>query len=212
MQKSSWIILFPFFILTVIIFVFFAMSLPVRDSIRFTDLPDITAPTVTFVDNVRGPSDAQTTIVLFGEYGCVGCRTMETRILALLDDPSLSLRYVWKDLVALDDTPSSAARGALAARCAGEQKHFWEFHDILMRSGSLLGNTIFSEISETIGISRDTLLACIDNQNTAALVERDILEAEALGITTTPTIFVNEQRVTGLVTEQELRAMIDRSL
>ena len=47
------------------------------------------------------------------------------------------------------------------------------------------------------GLDRAALEECVEGNETAALVDEDVQRARRLGVTGTPTVFVNGQRIDG---------------
>jgi protein-disulfide isomerase len=52
----------------------------------------------------------------------------------------------------------------------------------------------------------------VDERRFAADVEADLRQAAALGVFSTPTLFVNGRRIEGLVTVEELRRVVEDAL
>ena len=55
------------------------------------------------------------------------------------------------------------------------------------------------------------LQACVQKQDETA-VRASMAEGEKLGVDSTPSLFINGERFTGVIPEQELRAVLDRAL
>lgn len=105
-----------------------------------------------------------------------------------------------------------AMASALAARCAGEQKKFWEFHTLLMANQSTLGPELYTQIATELELKDKAFNRCLETQSTLPLVQRSFEEGVALGITATPTIFINNNRYTGVISVSEIRKTIDTYL
>ena len=83
-----------------------------------------------------GPADPKITIVEFTDYQCPYCHRAQDVIDQVLSRYSGKVRFVHLDFPL--DGHAGAIPAARAARCAGEQGKFWEYHRSLMTApGSL---------------------------------------------------------------------------
>lgn len=207
-MKYFWPILISIVVLTGIVFLFFVFSVRVKDKVKYTDAMEITEPEVTIADPSRGPVDAPVTIINYGDYECAACARLETTLSELEAEYGDSLRIVWKDMPNTSQH-RNALSAAVAARCAGEQKKFWEYHEILMTNQNMLGTELYLSAAQETGLRERAFVRCVDNESTLPLVQRTYDEGVALDITATPTLFINGERYTGGVTTSELRRLID---
>lgn len=189
-----------------IVLIFFLFSLRVRNDVTFTDEAAITEPTVTFVDPTRGASNAKVTIVDFGDYQCDGCKQLEDKLASVLADFPNDVRVVWKDMP--NETHAEAMNAAIAARCAGEQDKFWEFHDALFANQAVLGSELYTAIATELELRDRAFASCLADADTKPLVERSYEEGLALQLTVTPTIYINGERYSGDVELSTLKAVV----
>lgn len=193
-------------IIGAIVLVFFLFSLRVKNDISFTDDNNITEPTITFVDPARGPATAKVTIVNFGDYACEGCANLEQTLTTIMEDFPDDVRVIWKDMP--NPSHAEARNAAIAARCAGEQDKFWEFHDLLFANQNQLSTELYSLIATELALRDRAFTSCIQDEDTAPLVDRTYEEGLALQLTATPTLFVNNERYTGEVDLSTLKAIV----
>ena len=91
-----------------------------------------------------------------------------------------------------------AVRAAEAAACAADQGAYWQYHDTLFLNQG--GPNSFSDarlkqMAETLGHDTGAFNSCLDSGEKRAAVEASIAEAQAQGIDSTPTVFVNGAEV-----------------
>jgi protein-disulfide isomerase len=91
-----------------------------------------------------------------------------------------------------------AVRAAEAAACAADQDAYWRYHDTLFLNQS--GPNSFSDarlkqMAETLGLNTGAFNQCLDSGEKRAGVEASIAEAQAQGVDSTPTIFINGTEV-----------------
>lgn len=205
-MRYYWHFIIGIGVIGAIVLVFFLFSLRVRDNVNFTDTETPTTPTVTFVDPTRGPSTAKVTIVDFGDYQCDGCKQLEDKLASVLVDFPSDVRVVWKDMP--NDTHAEATNAAIAARCAGEQDKFWEYHDALFANQATLGAELYGAIASELGLRERAFTTCVTNKEAEPIVTRTYEEGLALQLTVTPTIYINGERYSGDVELSTLKAVI----
>lgn len=198
-------------LLALTVFLFFVLSIRVRDHITFTDEQILSAPTVTVVDPQVGSKDAVVTIVNFGDYQCPSCVDLDASLATLRQEFPNDLRIVWKDMPNTS-VHDEALNAAIAAQCAGEQKQFWPYHQLLMQNSVQLGNDLYLALADNLQLRKNAFSRCLEDQSTLPLVQRSFDEGVALEITATPTIYVNGERYTGDLTESELRHAIEAQI
>lgn len=170
-------------------------------------LAELTEPTVTYIDPVRGSDDAPITIVEFSDFHCEACRDMSDNIYALQQELPGQIKHVYKAMPN-KGASTTAVPAAIAAFCAGEQGRFWEYHDYLFLNQGLLGEDLFITVAERLDLNLDKFEACYTDQETLPLIERTYQEGLALGITATPTVFIGSDRFVGAVSLDELEKYI----
>lgn len=120
------------------------------------------------------------------------------------------LRVVYKDFpLAFHDGARPAAE---AARCAATMGRFWPYHDALYEAQPAFSPEALLGYAVKVGLDRDTFATCVQGRRGRAAVERDVAEARALGVTGTPTFFVNGRRLAGLHAIETFREAIEDAL
>jgi len=217
-MQHRWLTLLVTAFLAAVVFSFFWIRLqPVwtpekakEQSAATTSQQTATAPTVTFVNPKKGAAEPKVTIVEFGDFQCQPCKDLAANLDVLLRTVP-EVQVVWKDMPN-DSAHEFAVLAAMAARCAANQGKFWEYHDALYNRQVLIDETTFASLALEIGLDTDKFQTCFDNQETLPLVRKDYDEAIALAVTATPTIFIGEERVTGLLTADELIALVNKQI
>lgn len=116
--------------------------------------------------------------------------------------------------IALNDNPKSLA-ASQAALCAGEQGKFWEMHHMLYEQQtqwSQLASPLprISEFAKGLGIDVTTLESCVKSERMRPLLDANRAQARSLQVHSTPTVFVNTQRLIGA--ENDFIGTIQREL
>jgi protein-disulfide isomerase len=114
----------------------------------------------------------------------------------VLDEFPGKVRLVFKDFPL--SFHAGAEPAALAARCAGAQGRFWEYHDLLFVAQPAFARRDLLLYAARLGLAREAFAACLDAGRYRAAVGQDVQEGRAAGVSGTPTVFVNGLRLVGI--------------
>ncbi len=163
-------------------------------------------------DPFLGPEDAPVTMVVFSDFNCGFCRRFHNETLPLLLQmyPN-ELRYVYRDfpLVGGGEVGASAAQ---AANCAGEQDAYWEYNEALYSGAYSLNQDGFTLAAEALGLDSAALLQCWDSERYADEIIEDWNDGSSMGVSGTPTFFINGIPVVGAQELNVFTQIIDDQL
>ncbi|HXE14841.1 MAG TPA: thioredoxin domain-containing protein [Bryobacteraceae bacterium] len=165
-----------------------------------------------------GPANAPVKIFLFSDFECPYCKE-EAKTLRenVAKDHPNDVRIIYKDFP-LDSIHPWARPAAIAGQCIAGQKPaaFWSFHDwIYEHQGEINPGNVKDKIGEfakTQNIDTQKLSACEANPATAARVDKTVDEGRKLGVTQTPTMFVNGRSVPGVLNPGQMNLLIQLEL
>jgi len=158
-----------------------------------------------------GPADAPITIVEFSDYECPFCRRWHAEVYRpLLAAYPGKIRLVYRNLPLTSIHPDALA-AAEAAMCAGEQDVYWKYHDKLFSSESL-GNSVYLQYAQDLGLNMSTFEACLNNHKYQKAIETDSDFAINLGISSTPTFFINGLAIVGAQPLDVFKQVIKKEL
>ncbi len=162
------------------------------------------------VDPARGLTSAPIHLVEFSDFECPYCKQLEPVLTRLRDKYGDRIRLVWKDF----PLPiHSRARGAAeAARCAGDQGHFWEYHDLLFANQQSLAPDDLKGHAGTAKLDLDQFAACLERGVHRADITVDLEEGARQGIEATPTVFINGRPVIGAQPFETYEKVIEEEL
>lgn len=158
---------------------------------------------------VDGPPDAQVMLVEFADYECPYCEKVSPALKQLKKEYGGTVAIAYKDMPL--PMHQRAEKAAEAARCAGEQGKFWEYHDLLYSTRGLSTPELKAQ-ARTLGLNGDSFDQCLDSGKTAAAVKKDFDEGNRLGLTGTPSFFVNGHFFSGARDYAALKQMIEQQL
>ena len=151
-----------------------------------------------------GNPDAPVTIAEFADFQCPFCgRFFQTTSKGIIEKyvKTGKAKFIYHDFAFLGDESNWAAE---AARCAGDQGKFWQYHDYLFghqkgeNAGSFTKDHLKSFALE-IGLNAGEFNNCLDSGKHAKDVTNDTEVGRKLGVTGTPTSFVNGKIVQGAI-------------
>jgi len=171
---------------------------------------------------IRGNKDAKVTIVNFDDFQCPYCARMhEVLTDDILKTYGNEIRVIYKDYPLLSIHPW-AKRAAMTANCLSAQsgEAFWDFADYVHGNARDIGKDgtptlaltkVAVDVAGKDKLDAKKLDACLKSDDDTQ-VRASMAEAESLGVSATPTMFVNGEKVEGAVDPATLRAVIDRAL
>jgi len=157
-----------------------------------------------------GSEDATVTFVEFSDFECPNCRRLEPELKQLRRIYGERIRFIWMDFPL--DAHHHAMLAAVAARCAGEQGQFWPYHDALMSGHESLGAGNLDDLGARLGMDSTKFDRCLTERRYQGLIESDIDQGNRLGISGTPTMFINGHEYSGDQSIGDLKAAIDRAV
>ena len=140
-----------------------------------------------------GRDDAPVTVVEFSDYQCPFCRKFHSDTFAELKKNYIDtgkVRYISRDLP-LDFHPN-APGAAVAARCAGEQHKFWEMRDMMVVNAADLTTPSLMKYGQQINLDMTACGACLNDKKYTAAIQKDVADANTLGISGTPSFVVGK--------------------
>ena len=172
-----------------------------------------------------GPANAPVLVVGFDDLECPYCAKMHAQLFpALTDRYKDQVRIVYRDFP-LDQHPW-AMRAAVNANCLAAQSTtgYWNLVDYIHSHANALGgeekslakandmlDTLTRDEAKRQKVDLGALNACIAKQDDSA-VKASVKEAEALGVDSTPALFINGAKLEGAVPLEYVYKMIDNAL
>ena len=161
-------------------------------------------------DPVRGPRDAELTIVLFSDFQCPFCARVEPTLAQLEDAFPGKVRVVWKHQP-LAMHPN-ARPAAIAAEAAREQGKFWPMHARLFQNQQALDGASLARYAKDIGLDVRRFQKSLAGSAGEARIQEDQKLADAVGANGTPTMFFNCRQVIGALPFAQLKATAEEEL
>lgn len=147
-----------------------------------------------------GQDKAPNTMIEYSDFSCPHCHDIVEpvhQLIAQYVKPGV-LRIVYKPVTFVGGAYSeAAARGAI---CAARQGKFWEMQDQIWglfasRSAGAYNETAMATLAATVGLDADKFNTCYNATDTTTAILSVSNEVQTIGVNSTPTIFLNGQRL-----------------
>jgi len=174
---------------------------------------------------VRGAKGSKVTLVVYDDLQCPFCTMMHQMLFPeLLKEYGDRVTFVYKDFPL--SIHAWASHAAVDANCLAAQNEdaYWSFVDSVHAGQREINGKATQELrlaeldkiamqqGADYKVDAASLQACVKAQNDAA-VKASVREGEALGVDSTPTLFINGEEMSGGVAPlPRLRAALDRAL
>lgn len=158
---------------------------------------------------VLGNKNAKVTIVEFSDFQCPFCQNFFKNTY-----PQLKAKYIDTGKVKLVfrhfplPFHANAQISGVAAECANRQGKFWEYHDVLFNKGQADGTGLDKASLEkyaselglnngSFGFGKNKFNQCLSDNSTLEAVQSDTTEGSRVGVTGTPTFYINGVQLVG---------------
>jgi len=166
-----------------------------------------------------GPPGAPVTIVLFSDFECHFCREEAKALRENLPKTfPTQVRLLFKDLP-LEAIHPWARAAANAGRCVYRQNAltFWDYHDwIFDKQPEIKLESVKTQVLDWAktrpALNQDQFAACLDSGGGMREVDKNMADAKALGLNSTPVLFINGRKLAGSVAWPQLKQIIDLEL
>jgi protein-disulfide isomerase len=173
---------------------------------------------------IKGNPNATVTVVNFDDFQCPFCSRMHATLFEnVFKDYADKIKVIYKDYPLIEIHPW-AMHAAIDGNCLGEQNApaYWDFADYIHANQKQMTgksrtdafqniDNLAKEQAQKHQLDASKLQACMQKQDESG-VRASMAEGDKLGVDSTPTLFINGERYTGAVPEQELRSALDRAL
>jgi protein-disulfide isomerase len=177
--------------------------------VRVTLAPPRAVLTVPADAPALGPEKAPVTIVGFMDYQCPYCHRSQAVVDELVARYRGKVRLVHQDFLLGRPRSLPAAR---AARCAGDQGRFWEYHRNLLTAPGDMSDDDLRSRAAALKLDGARFASCLAARSHDEAIQTAVAAGQELGITGTPTFFVNGRRLVGARPIEDFQELIDAEL
>jgi protein-disulfide isomerase len=163
---------------------------------------------ITSSTHTIGNNDAKVWLVEFSDFECPACKLFSKTIETLITDHKETLLFAHRHY----PLPQHlfAVKAAIAAESAGRQGKFWEMWKLLYDEPQLSASTV-SAMVKTLNLDEQQFASDSNDPTIAGLIEEDQAFGESLGITATPTFYLNGVKL-DVRTPAELKIKVEEAI
>lgn len=158
----------------------------------------------------KGTGSGKVTMIEYSDFQCPFCGRAYPTIKQLEAQYGDQLEIVFKHFP-LSFHPF-AQKASEAAECARDQDKFWEYHDILFTHQDNLAVSDLKKYAADLKLDTSKFNSCLDNDDKKDIVAADMAEGQKLGVTGTPTFFINGESIVGAQPITAFQTAIDKAL
>ena len=159
---------------------------------------------------VRGAPGGRIVIVEFSDFQCPFCRSAVDHVNRVLAAYPQDVQLVYRHFP-LDALHPMARLAAQASECAGAAGRFWAYHDRLFAETTFSAQRL-TDIARDVGIDVGGFERCLDGDWARGRVVEDVEAGRRVGVSGTPTFFVNGRRLVGAQSYDAFKRVIDQEL
>ncbi len=174
-------------------------------------LPPLRIKVATEGSPSRGPKQAPVTIVEFSDFQCPFCAQFSKTLHEAAAKYGDRVRLVYKQFP-LSQIHPFAEKAAEAALCAADQDHFWDLHDLMFDKQNELKEEDLKAKGAQLKLDSTVFNDCLTSGKYASRVKQDQREGFSLGVSTTPSFFINGRFFSGAMTLADISKEIDEEI
>jgi len=159
---------------------------------------------------VEGNKNAKVTIVEFSDFQCPFCSRVFPTIQRIKKEYGDQVRIAYKHLPL--DFHTKAQPAARAAIAAGKQGKFWEMHDKIFQNQKVMSPAKYEEWAAEMGLDVAQFKKDMASPEVQKQIDADKMQAAQLGVTGTPSFFINGYFLSGAQPFEAFKVAIDKQL
>jgi protein-disulfide isomerase len=173
-------------------------------------------PTTPLADRSKGSPTAPVTVYEMSDFQCPYCKTFALETFPQLERDYIrtgKVRWVFINFP-LTSVHAHASAAAELALCAAKQRGFWRVHDLLFQHQETWAplkeaGPFFVSLADSAGLSKKTLLTCLETPTTLNAVQADAEGAARSGASSTPSFYIEGGLLEGAQPLELFRRVLD---
>jgi protein-disulfide isomerase len=165
-------------------------------------------------ERVMGKSTAPVTVIEYVSLTCPHCAQFQKELFPRMKKEFIDtgkVRYIVREF----PIGRTAGTAAIVNRCAPEDKYFFLLNQFLTRQPEWVSQEVRPEaiyaVAKASGMSRETFDKCLSNQTIIDGLTEVKQRGRQFGVIGTPTFFINGRKAQGVVTYDQIKAMIEQA-
>lgn len=173
-----------------------------------------------------GNPNAPVRIEVYEDFQCPACaefsKSIESRLLesSYINEGLVQYEFMHYPFLDSNAVTKESHQAANASMCALEQDRFWDYHELLyinqgaVENGGSFNDKRLQAFAESLGLDMSAFNQCFSDNKYSTEIEADFQKGQSIGVTGTPSVFVNGTIVTPryVPSYEELEAAIQTAL
>jgi protein-disulfide isomerase len=163
--------------------------------------------------HIKGSTSAKVTIIEYCDFQCPYCGKFANETLTQIDKDYIKtgkVRFAFRQFPL--QFHLFAEKVAEASECAGDQNKFWEYHDKLFANQQSLNVSSLKKYAADLGLDIAKFNNCLDSEVKKSIVQSEYQEGSEIGVTGTPSFFINGKYAAGAQSYATFKSIIDQEL
>ncbi|MGH7203910.1 MAG: DsbA family protein [Candidatus Levyibacteriota bacterium] len=166
----------------------------------------------------KGDPNAKVTLIAFEDFRCPFCEKFFSGVLPQLQKDYIDtgkVKLYYRNYQFLGTASTLAGN---AGECANEQNQFWAFHDYMYQNQPDEADTSMytvdnlTQIAGNLGMDSSQFQQCLSSNKYASDANKDMADGQKVGVTATPTFFINGNPLIGAQPYSAFKTIIDQEL
>lgn len=155
----------------------------------------------------KGAPNQKRLLIEFADFQCPYCAEAHKILKQFMEHHQGQVTLVYKHYPLTSIHPEAIA-AAKAAWAAQQQGKFWQYHDLLFERQSELGEKLYLELAQQLGLDLTQFNQHRNSPEFAKVLDQDQQMADTLGIQGTPFFFINGETLSGAVPLPNLEQLV----
>lgn len=165
-------------------------------------------------DHILGNESAKVTLIEYSDFQCPFCKRLyDTAEKQIVDEyvETGKVRFIYRQYP-LTQAHELSQKAAEASECASDQDKFWEYHDLLFENSPSLSPPQLKKYAQQLNLNMTSFDACLDSGSMTERVQNDIVLGNKVGVSSTPSSYINGKPVIGSQPFSTFKNIIDNEL
>ncbi|MDD5341382.1 MAG: thioredoxin domain-containing protein, partial [Patescibacteria group bacterium] len=167
-------------------------------------------PQINKFDPTIGPANAKVKIFEYGDFFCPVCQSLQPIVDQIVNLYGDKIILVYKPLP-ITNYPEDK-NSTEAALCANEQNKFWEYRSLIFQNVSSLNQQTYLNLAKSLNLNQQIFSDCLSSSRYESVISSNIADALKFNIASVPTIYINGQKIEGLIDFDILKQAIENAL
>ncbi len=156
---------------------------------------------------VGGNPDGDITVVEFLDYRCGYCKKAHPEVAELISQDG-NIRYIVKEFPILGEQSTMASQFAVATKLVAGDEAYYDVHNTLMAYRGDFSEAALGRVAEGLGLDATPILAAMNSDEVAAILNANRVLGQQLQINGTPTFVVQDEMLRGYVPFDQMQQIV----